>query len=146
MLFSRLPRKERALVVNAVWLLGAIRLGLWLFPFRFVHGSVERAALRAKQPVAHSRDDTDNIVWAVTAVSRRIPGATCLTQALASRVLLSRAGIPALLRIGVGRSETGAFAAHAWVESNGRIVIGGAESRHRFTTLRPRDSDGNAAK
>ena len=141
--FGRLPRNRRALVVSAVWLVGAIRLGLWLVPFRFVHQSVERASKRAARRPPDAAQELNDIVWAVTAVSRRVPGATCLTQALAGRLLMSRAGIPTQLQIGVARGENGALTAHAWVESNGQIVIGGADSGRHFTALRPRDTKGD---
>jgi hypothetical protein len=71
----------------------------------------------------------------VTLASRCVPSATCLTQALAGQVLLSRHGHPASLRIGVARSAAGEFQAHAWVECHGRIVIGGAQTLSRFTPL-----------
>ncbi len=68
--------------------------------------------------------------------SRYVPAATCLTQSLATKVLLSRQGHQASVRIGVARSEAGQFQAHAWVESNGRVVIGGPESHlKRYTPL-----------
>jgi hypothetical protein len=40
------------------------------------------------------------------------------------------------VRVGVDRSNTGELQAHAWVESHGKIVIGGsARSLRRFTPL-----------
>ncbi len=67
-------------------------------------------------------------VWAVQAVSRRIPAATCLTQAIAARLLLLGSGHDTELCIGVARDATGSFRAHAWLEREGRIIIGGDES------------------
>jgi hypothetical protein len=49
-------------------------------------------------------------------------------------VLLARHGHPALVRIGVVRGEGGGVQAHAWVESEGAVVIGGAEL-DRYTPL-----------
>jgi hypothetical protein len=43
-------------------------------------------------------------------------------------VLLERNEHPALVHIGVRRDESGAFQAHAWTESDGHKVIGGAEA------------------
>jgi Transglutaminase-like superfamily len=57
----------------------------------------------------------------------RMPGAkTRLNQALATQMLLARRGYPALLHIGVAKGKEGQFQAHAWVESEGKVVIGGA--------------------
>jgi hypothetical protein len=71
----------------------------------------------------------------VETASRRTPGLkTCLAQALAAQVLLTRRGYPALLRIGVAKGERQQLQAHAWVESEGKIVIGGSELE-RYTPL-----------
>jgi hypothetical protein len=80
------------------------------------------------------------IVWAVQVASRRIPGASCLTQALAARVLLAKCGIASQLRIGIARGEQGDFQAHAWLETaDGRAVIGGValERYARLPSLGP---------
>jgi hypothetical protein len=67
-------------------------------------------------------------VWAVETAARHMPLAnTCLTQALAAQVLLARRGYPALLRIGVVKGDKDNLQAHAWVESEGEVVIGGYE-------------------
>jgi hypothetical protein len=49
--------------------------------------------------------------------------------------LLARRGCHATVRIGVARSETGELQAHAWVEVDGSIVIGGSESQKHYTPL-----------
>ena len=66
----------------------------------------------------------EDIGTAVTAAGRHVPGSTCLTEALVGEILLSRRGFPSRLRLGVAR-EAGELRAHAWVESEGRIVVGG---------------------
>lgn len=65
------------------------------------------------------------IGWAVATAARRIPAATCLTQALAAQYLLRRRGLEADLRIGVARAAGEPLEAHAWVESRGQVVVGG---------------------
>jgi len=64
------------------------------------------------------------IIWAVKASSRFVPCATCLTQAMAARMLLSIYGHKADLRIGVLREDDD-LKAHAWLEKDGRVLIGG---------------------
>ncbi|MCB0213695.1 MAG: lasso peptide biosynthesis B2 protein [Anaerolineae bacterium] len=69
-------------------------------------------------------------------VSRYVFRATCLTQALSALILLRRYGHPATLKIGVALHEAKQFEAHAWVESQGLIVVGGTTSElSRFTPL-----------
>ena len=64
------------------------------------------------------------VAWGVRAASRLIPGATCLTQALAGQYLLGRAGIEFTVRIGVNANGEKGFAAHAWLVSGGTILLG----------------------
>jgi len=67
------------------------------------------------------------VVWSVSVASRYVPKATCLVQALAMKALLDKEGHPANLQIGVMKDEGGKFQAHAWVESQDRILNGGSE-------------------
>ena len=50
----------------------------------------------------------------------------CLVQAVAAEVMLNQAGHPRELRIGVANGAD-ELIAHAWVESEGRVVIGEIE-------------------
>lgn len=81
----------------------------------------------ARDPVA--------LAWAVKTASRRFPKATCLTQALTLKVLLTQAAHPAVLRIGVARGVGCVFEAHAWVEADGNVLIGELPDLERFTPL-----------
>ena len=106
------------------------RLGLWLLPFKTLR------QLLARKTQASNQAPIDRVAWAVTVAGRYVPAATCLTQALATQVLLSQHGYEACLRIGVVRGEDGQLQAHAWVESDGVVVIGGPESAlERYVTL-----------
>jgi hypothetical protein len=128
-----LPPGERRLLAEAALLVGAARLGLWLLPFRLLPGLLGRlarlCARRASRHIAAHR-----IAWAVSVVSSYVPGATCLTQALAAHALLAERALAGQLRIGVAKGAGGQLEAHAWVESEGRVVIGGAISG-RYTPL-----------
>jgi len=79
----------------------------------------------------------DSVSWAVTAASRRLPGPPmCLSQALAVQVMLARRGYASRLRVGVTRGGAGQVEAHAWVEHEGRVLIGGAAMRvEAFTPI-----------
>jgi hypothetical protein len=57
-----------------------------------------------------------------------------LTQALAAHLLLLRNGFDAELCLGVARGPGGNFRAHAWVEQDGRVLIG-AKGSQAFTRL-----------
>src|SRR2546425_4123534 len=115
------PAEQRLLVSAAAWLI-ATRLGLALLPFGWLRALVARARrTRASRP-----SPPDRIAWAVAAAGRRIPGGSnCLVQALAAAVLLGRHGYSSRLRLGVARAPDGRLEAHAWVERDGKLLLGG---------------------
>ena len=134
--FLRLPTAERRLLIETALLLEAIKLSMRLLQFRTLRRLLVRVSDAASAKPRHADQlPVERVVWAVEATSRHTPGVkTCLTQALAAQVLLARRGHPALLRIGVARREQEQFQAHAWVESEGKVVIGGSEPG-RYTPL-----------
>jgi hypothetical protein len=138
--FSLLPVPEKRLLLKAAFLLYAVRLGLWLLPFQLFRrllAARKRAAVR-QQTTDHAA--VERIVYLIRAASRFVPAATCLTQAITSLVLLQQLGYPARLRIGVAKAQQGPLEAHAWVESEGRIIIGRVPNLGRFSVLsRPQE-------
>jgi hypothetical protein len=108
-----------------------IRLAIWVLPF----GVVRRMVSALSHPVRHS-DSTDakEICRSIMIVSRFVPKATCLTQALSAQLLLGRRGFESHLRIGVGKPTDG-LRAHAWIENQqGEILIGHTD-RSQFVLL-----------
>jgi len=137
--FWRLAAADRSLLIKAALWLGATRLALWLFPLRIVRRQLARAArLRRQRSVLPSQH---RLTWAVSAARRLLPGATCLCQALATEALLAHSGHPAELRIGVVKTDAGRLSAHAWVESNGHIVIGDLPELSGYAPLPPLPSE-----
>jgi hypothetical protein len=51
--------------------------------------------------------------------------------------LLARSGHPAELRIGVVKTAAGGLQGHAWVESNGRVVVGNLPDLSSYTPFPP---------
>ena len=130
--FLNLSSGERRLLIRAWILLGVIRLGLELFPFSTLRKLLDR--LKPKLGSFKEEFSEEQLVWSVSVVSRYIPKATCLAQALTAQLLLQQAGHQACLHIGVEEGEQGSIKAHAWVESQGRILIGGFDL-NRYTHL-----------
>jgi len=129
--FLKLPAADRVLAVRAAGWLVAARVALWTLPFARVQELAARlGASRRTVGVAPGR-----VAWTVETTARSIPGATCLTQALAAEVMLSRAGEQPSLHIGVA-TDRGAFEAHAWLELNGRTLVGDREL-DRYAPLEP---------
>lgn len=102
------------------------RIVLLVFPFRWARARISTppSSLPAAAPAASAA--VSRIGWAVSAAARHVPGAGgCLVQALAAERLLRVHGLSACLRIGVASDGGKKLRAHAWVESGGRVVIGG---------------------
>lgn len=74
--------------------------------------------------------DPARIAWAVCVASRFVPRATCLVRALAAHRLLAQHGHVSDLRIGVAKSAADGFAAHAWVEYGGAVLVGHTDSEY----------------
>lgn len=125
------------LLASATVTLIAVRLALWVLPARVVLRSVADIADRCPVKGVPALRAIWRVVWAVQLTSRRVPGASCLTQALAAKLLLARWGVHSQLHVGVARSEQGHFQAHAWLEAVGRVVIGdvGLERYVRLPSL-----------
>jgi hypothetical protein len=113
----RMKPTERCFALRIVLVVAGIRAALWIVPFRQLQ-SVLRSLDRL--PVLVSPEiPIETLVWAVRAVSRRVPGASCLTQSLALHYLLASAGHASAVRIGVANDSNRGFQAHAWVEQAG---------------------------
>jgi Transglutaminase-like superfamily len=128
--FIALPPAERRLIVAATALLAVTRVGLWILPFRWVLRASDALAHRPR-PRGDGGPSLERIVWAVGAAGRLVPWTTCLVRALAAQALLARRGHASQLRLGVAGGSGRAFEAHAWLERDGRILIGGpVEARY----------------
>lgn len=119
--FFNLPAADQRRVLQAGMLVIAFRLGLWMVPYRHLQRIVDKVSRRRCEPVDQRMAEA---VRNVVSFSRFVPSASCLTQALATQVLLKREGFDPKLQIGVTRDGGGAFRAHAWVEYRGQIVVG----------------------
>ena len=132
--FVRLPARQRAVLVRTIVALWAARLATWTLPF-----ALGRRILVGARRSGPATVTPDQIHWAMRHAQRLVPKATCLPQAVAAEALLTRGGLPADLRIGVKKEPSGKLLAHAWVESNGRIVVGdlpgGVDVYTRLPTL-----------
>jgi hypothetical protein len=125
--FLRLSLREKILLMEAVILVLAIRVGLTLLPFSTLQKILAKITKKDINRDRKERPSIDRLVWSVAAASRCVPKVTCLVQALAIQGLLLREGYPANLQIGVTKGDRGELQAHAWVESEGRILSGGSE-------------------
>lgn len=133
---GRLSWRDQALLGNTALLLILTRLIFLCLPFPLIRqrlGVVFRhhgGKIIALDPRAW------RILWAVETVSRYLPKMShCLTKAVVAKMLLNRQGYDVEFQIGVQRSSQGKFEAHAWLESEGRVVMGYLNDLDRFTVF-----------
>jgi hypothetical protein len=112
--FCSLTADDRHLLLAAFANTALFRLALVVFSIERLRGWAGRAGA-GNRPA-------ERIAWAVTIATRWMPS-TCLSSSLALQKLLSTHGHRSELHIGVSR-VAGDFAAHAWVESEGRVLFG----------------------
>ncbi len=134
--FISLPAGDKYLLLKINLVLWLIRLGLWVLPFQTLCRLLARwksqSELTNVDPLA-----VEKIVWGIKLMSSYTPDASCLTQALTTVALMGRIGQPADLRIGVRKDNEGALKAHAWVESQGKIVMGKLADLSSYSILTP---------
>ena len=127
--FLHLPSSEQRFLVKVTVLLSMILLGLRLLSFHALYHLLNRWGGKSLELYNDDHTYQDQVVKAINTVRRYLLGDnSCLAQALGGQFLLRRHGYPAYLRIGVHKDENGKLHAHAWVESEGVVVIGGPSS------------------
>jgi hypothetical protein len=131
--YGRLSRAERRLAMKSIALVACVRLALWVLPFLKLQAICERFR-GVGRPSEHPAD-AQQIARAVRLAGRYVPRATCLTQALAAQILLGWNGHEGQVHIGVARDAKNGFRAHAWVESEGKILVGGSEEIDDYSRM-----------
>jgi len=92
--FIDLSWTDRFYLARVAILVGLIRVGLILLPFKTLKRAIDRTSgRRLGKDSEVSTEFVDRVVWAVRAVARNTLGdKPCLVQALATKWLLGRAG------------------------------------------------------
>jgi Transglutaminase-like superfamily len=129
--WTELPPARRRLLAQAAVAVPVATAAVWSFGTSRAREVMPRLPWRLRP-----EDETVDVGWAVEAVGRRVPGARCLARAVAAEAILDRGGRAPEVRIGARRDTHGGLEAHAWVEVDGRVVVGAAE-RAAFTSLEP---------
>jgi hypothetical protein len=120
--FRRLTRHERGLLWTAARTLALVRLALAVLRFPAFSRLASRAARPPRPPLRTGYVYPEQLAAAVARASKLMPAASCLARAFTLRILLVRHGHLAEVQLGVARGEDGRLTAHAWVESEGRVI------------------------
>ena len=134
--FLRLPSVDKMRTLEASGFVLVARFLLVAVPFR---RTVALATFLGERLPARGSGNLQQMLrlsYLVQRVSRHVPGATCLTQAVALKLMLIRRRIACNLRIGV-QKEDGVFKAHAWLENSAQqVIIGGSRSPQQYKPLK----------
>jgi hypothetical protein len=128
-----LRAEERTLMLQAAALLPAVRLLQMSLPFKRWRPLLTRGA-----PTRTRTSTPPEIALAVDRARRGVPGVyKCLPVAYTGHLLLHRHGHASTVQVGVARDAAGKVEAHAWVESDGRVLIGDQPDLSRFVPFPP---------
>lgn len=119
-----LPAAERRLFHHAWAAVMWVRLRLWLLPFPVIRKQIEREPVPRFAP--RQPWTPEQIAQAVRRAGRYVPWASCVVLALAAREMCAAAGHATRLHVGVRPGQP--FAAHAWLECEGRVLLGGEDA------------------
>ncbi len=123
-----LPAGERDVMLQAAVLLPAVRLVQRVLPFKRW-----RPLLTRRAPQAAKTFTPEAIAQALDRARRGVPGVyTCLPVAYAGHLLLHRHGHASNIIVGAARDAAGKVEAHAWVECEGKVLIGELPDLRRF--------------
>jgi hypothetical protein len=134
--FLKLGGTRQRLALQALAAVVRSSVAVHLLPF----SRITRSFKRQNSIVANSSPySPEQIAWSVAAVGRRVPGASCLAQALALARMLASHGYRSDVEIGVTRSKGRKIAAHAWVRHNGQVILGGDSDAYHVIARFPSD-------
>jgi len=138
--FVSLPAADKGLFLAAWWELARVRWALRSTPFARLQqrrserwharglpgatGRPERLEAGASPSGVDAATDLTRVGWAVASAARFVPGATCLPQAMTAQALLIRRGRPSVIHTGFDRTDAKGVEGHAWLECDGRVVVG----------------------
>lgn len=133
--FLALPAQEKALYMNtAIWLI-AVKVGLYLLPFERLRGWLAGFDELAGKPV--EMEEMRAIIEAIERVAQALAPLriNCLPRALVGHRLLGRKGFKVELKIGVLKTPGDRLVAHAWLEVQGRVILGDLRGLEQFVAF-----------
>ncbi len=133
--FLALTWREKGLYLNTAFWLLAVKAGLYLLPFERLRGWLARFDAPAGKPV--EMEEMRAIIEAIERISQVLAPLriNCLPRALVGHRLLGRKGFDVQLKIGVLKNRSDQLAAHAWLEYQGRVILGDLRGLEQFAAF-----------
>jgi hypothetical protein len=130
-----LPLADKLATAEALVVVLGMRMAVSALPNEALARWMRRAMRWDPEAFGEPPPIVDSVSKAVRRASLRVPGATCLVQALAGWLMLRRRHVPTRIDVGVHK-QADELRAHAWLVVAQRIVLGGEDARARYVTLR----------
>ena len=120
-------------MIKALLFVWGVKCGLRLLPFRTMVTLIKKDLIKP----GPTSFPLNQLLGAIDTAGRNVPRATCLVRAIAGQAFLARYGHQTDLRIGVLKDQSEKrVKAHAWLESHGMVLLGGAVGSYTaFPTL-----------
>jgi len=136
--FISLPFIEKYLFLEAVFLMGFIRLVILAVPFRRIAPFLGEHMKETpdKQDEGKNRILMLRISGAISRAERSVPWeAKCLVQAITGKIMIRRRDMESTLYLGlIKRPDLAELEAHAWLRCGSFIICGGKELE-RYTIV-----------
>lgn len=128
--FFRLPKRRRAMAVEALLRLLRAAFLIRLVPYRYWSGRLGIRGAMERDTAPIDQTALRDIRWAVRRVDTALGGRfTCLMQAMAGSEMMLRRGYSAEIVLGVATSRAEgpgmSLAAHAWLRAGDTVLLGG---------------------
>lgn len=125
-----LSGEERLLLLKVLALFPLVCLGVRLLPFRTLVSLLPKKRPSEGKARGSVLDSAERIAYLVEVASRHhFLKPSCLENGLILSGLLNNRGFESNLKIGTYKTN-GKFEAHAWVEHQGRVILGGPVERY----------------
>lgn len=131
-----ISNSDRVVFLTAFFILNFVRLGLFFLPFSVLQKLLYQTSQLLKLKIPVVLPTPSKIVWSVNVSSRYAWGEVkCLARALTTQTLMKICGYDARLQIGVAKADDGKIQAHAWIEYEGKVVIGGLSNLESYIPM-----------
>jgi hypothetical protein len=128
--FRKLSSKERALFMEAYYMLGMVRAAILRVSFKRLTRSLAHQAKKGElEPLTEEQKQTAlEIGRAIQRAAAYTPWeSACLAQSLTAQKMLQKRGIPGVFYLGAAKDKGGEemIKAHAWSQCGDQVITGG---------------------
>jgi hypothetical protein len=137
---SQLSASDWLLVIHAVGWFAVVEFGLRVLKLKTLLAILQSDRRADREGSNRAPAKPERVGYCVELASRLHPlRPTCLKKALVLFAMLARRGVKAQVIVGAAKTD-GKLDAHAWIEHEGRVVLGGPATE-RYVPLRGLDGD-----